>query len=216
MKKRMKILTVILAGGLAILLNGCIPSIYPIYTADKLVLLSGLSGEWQQGLDQALQSGNTKKPEHWTFRQGKDKSYLLVHKDEDGHVAAFDVHVVKLGSHYFMDFYPGEMPEEKTSSSIGIMLGNLNQMNNFMELHLLAVHTFAKVELTGNTLKISMFDPDFLSNLLEHQQIRIRHEKTENGYVLTASPTDLQKFAEKYATEKKAFLDEPIELKLKK
>jgi hypothetical protein len=174
-------------------------------------MLSGLPGEWQQDL-KASRDEKKKKPENWTFRQGEGKSYLLIHEDEDGYFAAFDVHVVKLGSHYFMDFYPGSMPDEKS----GGVLDNPEKLNSFMKLHLLAVHTFAKVEMTGNVLKISMFDPDFLKHLIEGQQIRIKHEKTEGGYVLTASSEDLQKFAEKYATQKEAFLDDPVVLNLKK
>ncbi len=215
MKKSLKFATIALAGLLGILLNGCIPSIYPLYTADKLVMLTGLPGKWQQDKGQAPQNGDTKKPETWTFRQGEGKNYLLIHEDEDGYFAAFDVHVVKLGDHYFMDFYPDDMPDEKTTG-IGSMLGNPQELNSFMKIHLLAVHTFAKVELSGNVLKISMFDPEFLEKLLERQQIRIKHEKTEGGYVLTASSEDLQKFVGKYATEKSAFLDDPVVLNLKK
>ena len=211
MKKSLRFATIALTGLLVVLLNGCIPSIYPLYTADKLVMLTGLPGEWQQDLE-ASREEKKKKPEQWTFRQGEGKSYLLIHEDEDGYVAAFDVHVVKLGSYYFMDFYPGNMPDEKN----GGVLDNPEKLNSFMKLHLLAVHTFAKVEMTGNVLKISMFDPDFLKHLIEGQQIRIKHEKTENGYVLTASSEDLQKFVEKYATVKDAFLDDPVVLNLKK
>lgn len=155
------------------------------------------------------------KPEHWTFKQGEEKGYLLIHVDGVGHLAAFDVHVVKLGSHYFMDFYPTNMPDKNNSDLIGNVTGFPEKMNSFLEIHLLAVHTFAKVELSGKSLKISMFDPDFLKNMLENQQIRIKHEKSEDGYLLTASPTDLQKFAEKYAEVDEAFLDEPLMLKLK-
>ena len=59
-------------------------------------------------------------------------------------------------------------------------------------------------------MKISMFDPDFVGDLLEHQQIRIKHENTANGFVLTASSEELQKFAEKYADNKEAFLEPTV------
>ena len=210
-----KFAAIAIAGLLPTLLDSCIPSLHPIYTPDKLVLLNGLPGTWEADKGQTGQDANPKKPEIWTFKQGEDKKYLLIHQDEDGYVAAFDVHVVRLGSHYFMDFYPGEMPRESAPISSGSMLGSLEQMNSFMKYQLLPVHIFAKVELSGQLLKINMFDPEFLEKILERQQIRIKHEKTENGYLLTASPSDLQKFAEKYAEEKEAFLDDPIVLNLK-
>jgi hypothetical protein len=212
MKKHQKLATIALAGLLALLMNGCIPSLQPLYTPDKLVLLNGLVGAWQEDLSQKQGDvTNKKKPETWTFQKVEDKKYLLIHKDQYGLVAAFDVHVVKLGTHYFMDFFPDSLPENYKNGKVG----DPEVMNEFLKLHLLAVHTFAKVELSGKTLKINMFDPDFLRKLLENQQIRIRHEKTEAGYLLTASSEDLQKFVEKYADEKSAFLDEPVVLNLK-
>jgi hypothetical protein len=211
MKKHLKLATIAAIGLVILLLNGCIPSLQPLYTPDKLVLLNGVVGAWQEDLGQQQNATNKKKPETWTFRKGEDKKYLLVHQDQDGLVAAFDVHVVKLGTHFFMDFYPGSLPEDFKNGKVG----DPEVMNNFLKSHLLAVHTFAKVELTGKTLKISMFDPEFLRKLLENQQIRIKHEKTEAGYLLTASSADLQKFVEKYAEEKLAFLDEPVVLNLK-
>lgn len=216
MKNRKRLASIAAVGLLAMLMNSCIPSLQPLYTADKLVLLNGLTGVWQADKGETDQNGKSKKPEVWTFRKGEDKSYLLIHEDEEGLVAAFDVHVVKLGNHYFMDFFPGNLPDDENVNSIGKIFKDPSQMNGFLKYHLLAVHTFAKVELSGKTLKINMFDPDFLKNLLERQQIRIKHEKTENGYILTAPSTDLQKFVEKYAEEKEAFLDDPVVLNLKK
>ena len=213
MKKSIRFASIALTGLLVVLLNGCIPSLQPLYTADKLVLLNGLAAEWKQAIDQ--QSDNSKKPELWAFRQGEDKNYLLIHQDEDGLLAAFDVHVVKLGSHHFMDFYPGSIPEDMAAVRNAPNFRDPETMNNFLKNNLIAVHTFAKVEISGKTLKINLFDPEFLKNLLERQQIRIKHEKTENGYLLTASSADLQKFVEKYAEEKEAFLDDPILLNLK-
>ncbi len=210
MKKYKKLTALAFSGILLTFLNGCIPSLQPLYTPDKLVMLSGLPGIWHR----EQQENKAKKAELWTFRPGEGKNYLLIHEDENGRVAAFDVHVVKLGRHYFMDFYPGSLPVDKPNGTIGSILGDTEQMNGFMKQHLIAVHTFAKVEMTGHVMKINMFDPDFLKHLLENQQIRIKHEKTENEYLLTAPPADLQKFVEKYAEEKTAFLDEPIVLKL--
>lgn len=196
------------------LLTGCLPSLQPLYTTDKLVLLNGLTGVWQAENGGTDQNGTSKKPEVWTFRKEEDKSYLLIHEDEDGFVAALDVHVVKLGSHYFMDFYPGQLPNDETINSVGKIVQDPLQMNSFLQLHLLAVHTFAKIELSAKKLKINMFDPDFLKNLLEGQQIRIKHEKIDDDYILTASSSDLQKFVEKYAEEEEAFLDDPMVLNL--
>ncbi len=219
-----KIAAIALAGFVLLMLNGCIPSLHPIYTEDKLVLLKELPGIWQTqsdataGKDQKFQittnDGPSGKPETWTFKSGEEKNYLLIHEDQDGYAAAFDIHLIKLGKHYFMDFFPTDMPVDESGKPLKEP-GSLGKMNSLTAIHLLAVHTFAKLEITDRELKISMFDPEFLRDLLKRKQIRIKHEETENGYVLTASPEDLQKFAEKYADVKEAFLDEPTVLKNK-
>ncbi len=208
MKKKMAIFA--LMGALVFMVNGCIPSIHPLYTADKLVQLKDLPGKWEEKMVVSSSDGPSGKPETWRFEAGEDKNYVLIQKDADGNLGAFDVHIVKLGKYYFMDFFPTNLPPSEKSN-----LKNPDQLSNFSKLHLLAVHTFAKMELTSNELKISMFDPEFLSNLLKNQQIRIKHEDTDNGFVLTASPAELQKFVEKYADVEEAFLDNPMVLKNK-
>ncbi len=192
------------------LLESCIPSLHPIYTEDKLVVVKELPGTWND-----LQTDGEAKTETWQFRSGEGKNYLLVHTDKQGISAAFDVHVVKLGSHFFLDFFPTDLPQDEKGNSIGGIVKSLEKVNEMQSWHLLPVHTFARLEVSQNELKINMFDPEFLANLLKNKQIRIKHEKTEDGYVLTASPEELQKFAEKYATEKEAYLDNAIVLKRK-
>lgn len=217
MKKSLKFAIVALAGLLAFALGGCIPSLHPIYTADKLVEIKSLPGIWKKAEDSG-NDGNYKvsfkntdgQPETWDFRHKEGKSYRLVHEDSDGLKAAFEVHIIRLGAYYFMDFYPTELDKESDPD-----VAMVYKMNSMEANHLLPVHTFAKLEVSATELRISMFDPDFLKNLLERQQIRIKHEKTDSGYVLTASPEDLQKFALKYANNKEAFLDEPVVLQNK-
>ncbi len=194
-------------------LQGCIPSLHPIYTADKLVEVKELAGVWTEKKDanyQVTYKNSEGKPEAWNFNYLGDKAYSLIHEDEQGRKAAFEVHVIKLGKYYFMDFYPSDSFEGEPP-----VVADVHKMNNLQQMHLLPVHTFAKLEATPTELKISMFDPDFLKKLLENQQIRIKHEETESGYVLTATPEELQKFAEKYAEVKEAFLSEPTVLKNK-
>lgn len=220
-----------LTGLFLILISGCIPSIHPIYTKDKLVTVKELSGTWsdapgdisfnkkqkiggqEKDMQVTIHQQAEDRPEIWKFIAQEDKQYLLVHTDKEGKTAAFDIHVVKLGDNLFMDFYPGDLPEG--DKGIGGVLEGTGKLNDLQELQFFPVHIFAKLEVGQKELKISMFDPDFLKKLMERQQIRIKHEKTNDGYILTASPEELQKFAEKYAYVKEAFLDEPIVLSKK-
>ncbi len=219
---------VALTAFLLILISGCIPSIHPLYTKDKLVTVKELSGVWSDApgditFNKKQKIGDEEKdvkvtinqqegdrPEIWKFKVADDKQYQLIHTDKEGRTAAFEIHVVKLGDNYFMDFYPGSLPEEE--KSIGGIFSGSGELNDLQELQLFPVHIFAKLEVSQKELKITMFNPDFLEKLLERQQIRIKHEKADDSYILTASSEELQKFAEKYAHVKEAFLDAPIVL----
>ncbi|MCB0520294.1 MAG: hypothetical protein H6577_08750 [Lewinellaceae bacterium] len=205
----MKKYLVLFALAVFFILQGCIPSLHPIYTTDKLVEVKELPGLWtESGNGQVTYKNSEGKPESWNFNDQGDKSYELIHTDDQGRKAVFEVHVIKLDRYYFMDFYPTESAEEGEP-----VIADVYKMNDMEQMHLLPVHTFAKLEISPTELKISMFDPDFLKKLLENQQIRIKHEKTESGFVLTASPEELQKFVAKYADVKEAFLPDPTVLK---
>jgi len=67
------------------LLPGCIPSIHPLYTDDKLVVLENLPGTWEN--DENGASGDSGKPritfkkdssglpETWIFEKSQGNSY---------------------------------------------------------------------------------------------------------------------------------------------
>ena len=63
------------------------------------------------------------------------------------------------------------------------------------DMHLFPVHTFAKVNIEQNKIKIS-------------------HEKSGQNIILTASTGELQKFVVKYGSDEDAFFD-PIILNRK-
>lgn len=211
-----------------ILVSSCIPSLHPLYTKDKIVYLRQLEGEWvdfakeiefsrkQKVLGEEKDVTVTIHDDHslaapiWHFMKAEDNGYLLIHQDEKGRKAAFDVYVVQLGKDYFLDFYLAELPKSEKERLLDVNLPDLNQMASY---HKLPVHTFAKLIIVNDEIKIKMFDPDFLSQLLKNRQIRIKHEALENGdFVLTAPSEDLQKFVSKYTNHKDAYFDEVIAL----
>lgn len=198
----MKRTFVIIFALIAIIFQSCLPSLHPLYTPDKLIAIKELPGSWM-----AYENGKPNQPtsETWNFKKGDDLSYHLIHTDKQGRKAAFKIHTVQLGKHYFMDFFPMNLKDEDAQATI--------ELNSMEEWHFIPVHTFAKLEITTQGLQIHLFDPDFLENLLKNQQIRIKHEVSETGYLLTASSQELQKFVEKYADEKAAFLTDPVILK---
>lgn len=213
---------IVLASLVMILIaQSCIPSLHPLYTKDKIVYLENLVGVWadsngnsnDQGKGK-IHSDENKIPAIWEFRENEENGYLLIHQDQKGRKAAFDIFLVKLGNEYFMDFYPADFPKGESPYSDKCIDHRQNELSAY---HNLPVHTFAKVIFTGESINIKMFDPDFLDNLFKHRQIRIKHERIDDGgYVLTAQPEELQKFVEKYSNHKDAFFNGVTVLNKKK
>jgi len=173
--------------------SGCVVySFYPLYTEKDLFPNDILIGEWMD--DEGA---------HWNFEHrslGKKNkglvdstSYYLVVSDKDSLVSKFNVHIVELGDHYFLDFYLDDMHGDDE-----LDLGSF---------HIIPVHTFAKLKVENDRLLINWFDQEWLEDLIKENKIRIHHEKNEDYILLTAKPKELQKFVTKYAEVEEAFED---------
>lgn len=180
-----KILSVVLT--LAILMTACIPSLHPLYTDDVLVYNPDLLGKWADDQGGA-----------WNFEASPDKkSYLLEFTDgtdESGEATAqqYEAHLIQLGDHYFLDFYPksDELEDEFTLALV------------------LATHSFARVDFGTPDIQIRLFDYEWLEQLFKERKIRMKHETLPDGeIILTASSKELQGFVYKYAEEEKAYID---------
>ena len=182
----MKSLGLVLAIMLLAFFTGCVPSLHPLYTQEDLVFDPGLIGMWSP----------VEESEHgevWTFTKDGETGYRLlieVKEDSAAERAEFDVHLLKLGDHMFLDFYP-KQPKFN---------------NDFYMMHLVPAHSFFKVFIEGDILKLVMLDYEWLEKKLEKRKVKLKHERLEDGpIVLTASTKELQKFFKKYADNKDAF-----------
>ena len=198
---------------LASALSGCtVLSFYPLYSEDVLVRDDRITGKWYTTEGNQIFGGSSQDTLIWEIRfpeeiQAKlshnpfDKrdekitneyTYTLVVYDpsESGSKAEFIAHLVRLGDRFFVDFFPVDWEE--------------NYKNTLLAIHLMGVHTFARIEL-GEHLKIQWFDGDYLEKLLAENKIRIQHEYNGAYTLLTAKPEELQKFVLKYADEQDAF-----------
>ena len=172
---------ILIAVLLALLIQGCIPSIHPLYSNDTIEFRESLLGEWNE------EDGST-----WSFEKGEDDSYIMSFASEEEDNYYFRVYLVKLGKYYFFDFF--RMKDKESAF----------ELEAFAPL--LPTHSFAKVTLGEKQLKIHLLNEEWLKALFEQRKIRIKHEEMKEGYfVLTAPTDDLQKFVVKYAEEKDAF-----------
>ncbi len=207
------------------LFQGCIPSLHPLYTKEKLLLKKELKGLWidDDNTDAEIENlffssddipmakdPEVKTPGVWIFEENKKhKKYTLTYYDEDRKPAIFDVHLIKLAGDYFFNFYPTD------DIKIGVKGDQIDyfdkRFNDFESFHYYPVNSFAKISFEKGQVKIALFNADYLGKLLDQKRIRIKHEKTQSGYILTAKPEELQKFIQKYSDDEKAFPD-PVTL----
>lgn len=192
--------------------SSCVPSLHPLYHGYDRIEVAELEGKWISD-----------SKDIWEFTKVKDKpSYILRYSEhlEEEHspessLAILEANIVKLGGYYFMDLYPGDNK-------------SFDNLNDMLEIHLLAVHTFAKLEIIDGQLYIYHMDPQWLEKLFKENKIRIKHEiivdkanvtspdnvfKSPMAYkniILTASTNELQKFISKYANDENAYLDAEI------
>lgn len=202
-----------IAGLIAALLSGCVVySFYPLYTEKDLFANDILTGDWFESDDQEVKfsdAESTWKFEHPLINENEPDqrdslSYLLTLREEaEGETVetVFLVHLIELGGQYFLDFYLKDFVEGENMT--------------FADFHVIPVHTFAKLTVEDDRLKINWFDPDWLEDLIRENKIRIHHEETDDFVLLTAKPQELQKFVTKYVNSEQAF-DEGLEVILQR
>lgn len=193
----MRTLKLIVLLGIFVLSLSCVLSLNPLYTEKDLVVEPKIEGNW----------ADKEGKEIWTFEKASEKSYKLtiVQKEKSGESSEkseteepvkFAVHLVKLGNYIFMDLYPQE-PDIK---------------NDFYKWHLLPAHSFSRIWIEQDNVKISMLSIDWFKKMIEKKKVKIAYEKIdENRFVMTAPTEKLQKFVLKYAEDSEAF-PEPAEL----
>ncbi|WP_346863563.1 hypothetical protein [uncultured Draconibacterium sp.] len=201
--KRTRILFII--GVLALFLSGCVVySFYPLYTEKDLFENDILLGDWFEDDDQDVffdEGDDEWKFEHSFIGNKEDsirdkKSYLLTLTSKENELekeSMFKVHIIKLAGQYFLDFYIEDYGGEDEIS--------------LATLHLVPVHTFAKLTIYDDRLEIKWFDPGWLENLIKENKIRIHHENNGDYILLTAKPGELQKFVTKYVNSEEAYKD---------
>jgi hypothetical protein len=187
-------------------------SVHPLVSDDEAVDLPGISGVW----------GNDK--ERFTFiKEGEfedvsfksqdltvtmtdtgtdstergDIGYLVVYEDlndEKPDSTYFMGKFIQLNNDYYLDLYPFEIFDI-----------------NFRSSHLLPVHTFSKIDLQEDSISINLFRDSWIEDQIRDNKVRIKHEKLEEGILITAPTKELQQFILKYGGEDEAYRD-PITL----
>lgn len=176
--------------GFLLILNGCVPSLNPLYSDADLIFDETLLGVWTDA-DAA---------ESWDFTAAAgEKEYKLVHTDEKGRKGEFKARLLKIGGKTFLDLEPVKP----------VLAGN-----DFYKANFLPTHTFVQVVQAAPNAQISYLEPEWLKALLTKNPAAIRHEKLSGEILLTASTKDLQKFLLAHLNTEGAF-SKPIGIKRK-
>ena len=166
-----------LLAALCLLTAGCILSLHPLYTKDDVVFEPKLVGAW------------VKDDESWEFERDGEKNRYNVLYVVEGEPGRFEGHLVRLGQFTFLDLMPKDPDAEK---------------NKFYNHCLLPTHTFIKLSLEGDDLRLAAPDMDRVKKLLD-DEVRIAHEEVEQRLVLTAPTREVQEFILFCAGDGKAF-----------
>lgn len=108
----------------------------------------------------------------------------------------FKVHLIKLQETYFLDFFLEEYREGEDSGS------------DLFDIHMMPVHTFAKLVLKKETAEIRWLDPDWLKKQIENGQLALKHEEEDGDFLVTASTEELQQFVLQHSNDTLAFSDD--------
>jgi hypothetical protein len=72
------------------------------------------------------------------------------------------------------------------------------QQNDFYKCHLLPVHTFMRIQQQGDGLQMASLKQDWIKKYLQEHPDAIKHEKVDDGILLTAQSKDMQAFLLKH------------------
>jgi hypothetical protein len=132
----------------------------------------------------------------FAFEKEGDNAYSLVITEidtSDGTETAgsFDAHQVRLGAFTFLDFYP-------RSPQAG---------DDFYRLHLLPVHSFARMWWEGSELHMALFSGSWLKERIEEKSVDTDNREVDDSILLTAPTREVQDLVYRFAADEHAFPD---------
>jgi hypothetical protein len=163
-------------------------SLQPFYTKVDLEADPGLIGTWKD------KEGDVS----FTFEAGTEKDYTLIVKERDGEretSGEFEVHLMRLGGSWFIDFFPK----------------NNSEGDEFYRFHFFRGHSIARVELGQDSMQMAFLSASWLSARIKEKSIDTPHEKADGSLLLTGTTEEVQELAYFYANDEEAFAD-PLSL----
>jgi hypothetical protein len=173
MKPRPSLLLVTGALLCGVLLSGCWTiSLQPLFSDDTLTYDEGLLGTWKNEDATAV------------FMQAADKKYGIQYT-EDSKTSLLEARLVKLGEQRYLDVHPPPKGDTDVTA-----------------VHRVDAHSFWKVSLEGDKLRLTLMDFDWLRDLLEKDPKAISAVRVDKDLILlTASSAELQQFVRRHSEQ---------------
>jgi hypothetical protein len=183
MKMTKSIRTWLVAGTMAALLAGCIPSVNPFYTAKDLRFDPQLLGEWHQ---------EGEKPESWKFDKAGEQGYKLTITEKENKQGNCTAFLFKLKDELFLDIIPNDC----------------NFADGQAELVAAAMfpgHLLLRVSQSGSQLSLALLNYEWLEKHLKAHPSALAHHREGERVLLTAGTRDLQRFVLRHLGEGELF-----------
>jgi hypothetical protein len=181
-------------------MSGCVVfSFYPIYTPDDLFANKLLLGEFISRDDSTswnFEFINTTKNDITT---SDSLGYQLKIDENDKEIinSTMEVHLIKIKNQLVADFYLTDYHKDEIKYEVGMF-----------DLHMIPVHTFAKVKLYGNdSIQFNWMNPEWMKKQIKNEKLQLHLENNGQTTLLTATPLELQGFMSKYIDTEEAFED---------
>lgn len=191
----MKLKIILLFLSLALIASGClIKSLQPFYKESDVIFDPSILGTWMDHDSVKWNIEQFKTPDLLGGSELKN-FYLIRFNIEGEENTQFNVHLFKLNGQLYADFLP-----------INIKVTELTGY------HIVPAHSIAKIDLWPDSISLKWFNETWLNSLFDNKIVDIDREiikgdSDDEGYVLTASTDELQKFIIKYGNDPNAFRD---------
>ncbi len=198
MQYKIRILIISLLLGLS---SCTVFSVHPLYDDASLTTDDNLVGQWLDVSDSETYVKIEPIKTYYINNKPINNYYTLTRADK-GDTIWYDAHYLRLNNNYYLDLYPTK--------------GGGIEPDDMMIRNYFPVHTFLKLELLKDKVNVLTFDENKLLSLFKQNRIRLQHEMVDDYVLITASTRDLQKFIEKYSTNKEVFSQPDVFIRLKK
>lgn len=162
----------------AVLVNsGCwVYSLHPLVETKDSVQEPALAGTWERGEEKGTLTITADDP-----------GYKLEYLDKGGKTSKLRGALIQLGPNRFLDLDPHDNALEGVPEPV--------------KAHLLPAHSFWKVSLSGDTLRLIPINAEWMEKGLKAKRLVIAHEMVDQEVVLRAPTPELRRFLQRYAVQ---------------